>query len=290
MVEADAFCDRAIWRVFISHTGELRKFPRGNSYVDEVERAISAAGHVIVDMADFPASGQAPAQVCMDRIRTCDVYVGVLGTRYGSPARDRPQVSYTELEFDTATEAGLPRLMFLLDTSSAEVGIPASNLIDHEFGTRQEAFRKRVQESSLLTQSFTSPADLGRLVERSLRELADIRRASPATPATIVFGEIPHEVASFEQRPELQDQLINSPSSHGVIFCAYRRSRRRKEPARCRHSPETAGGRMASGRMGQRRNARPADRGTWSARDRGRDRSRRLRKLLGAAPAKLAGI
>ena len=82
----------------------------------EVERAISAAGHVIVDMADFPAADQTPAQLCVERVRGCEVYVGILGTRYGSPVRDSPEVSYTELEFDTATEAGLDRLVFLLDT------------------------------------------------------------------------------------------------------------------------------------------------------------------------------
>jgi tetratricopeptide (TPR) repeat protein len=58
--------------------------------VDAAERAISAAGHVIVDMADFPAADQAPAELCAARVRGCDVYVGVLGTRYGSPVRDRP--------------------------------------------------------------------------------------------------------------------------------------------------------------------------------------------------------
>ena len=97
---------------------------KGTSYVAEAERAISAAGHVIVDMADFPAADQPAAQVCAERVRGCDVYVGVLGTRYGSPVRDKPEVSYTELEFDTATAAGLPRLVFLLDTSAADVGIP----------------------------------------------------------------------------------------------------------------------------------------------------------------------
>ena len=146
------------WRVFISHTSELRDFPEGRSYVAAVERAISAAGHVIVDMADFAAAGLALARVCEARVRGCDVYVGLLGTRYGSPVRNMPKVSYTELEFRAATEEGLDRLVFLLDTGAADVGIPPSKLIDREFGARQDAFRRRVRDSGLTTQSFASPA------------------------------------------------------------------------------------------------------------------------------------
>ena len=48
--------------MFISHTAELRDFPKAKSYVAEVERAISAAGHVIVDMSDFPAADQLTAR------------------------------------------------------------------------------------------------------------------------------------------------------------------------------------------------------------------------------------
>jgi len=118
--------DGAAWRVFISHTSELREFPPGTSYVAAVERAISAAGHVIVDMADFPATDQPAAQVCAGRVRGGGGYVGVLGTRYGSLVRDRPEVSYTELEFDTATAAGLDRLVFLLDVEAADAGNPGA--------------------------------------------------------------------------------------------------------------------------------------------------------------------
>jgi hypothetical protein len=51
-------------------------------------------------------SGRPAAQLCADRVRGCDVYV--LGTRYGSPVPDKPEVSYTELEFKAAAAAGLP--------------------------------------------------------------------------------------------------------------------------------------------------------------------------------------
>ena len=150
----------ARWRVFVSHTSELRDLPAGRSYVAAVERAISACGHVIVDMADFPAADLPAAELCRERVRSCDVYVGVLGARYGSVVPDTPQVSYTELEFDTAIAAGLPRLIFMLDTDTALAGIPLSRPIGLELDERQEEFRRRVK-AGLVTQSFTDPATLG---------------------------------------------------------------------------------------------------------------------------------
>ena len=193
----------ARWRVFISHTSELRDFPEGRSYVAAVERAISAAGHVIVDMADFPAADQPAAKVCVERVLGCDVYVGLLGTRYGSPVRDRPEVSYTELEFNTATDAGKDRLVFMLDTNAANVGIPLSGLIDREFGDRQDAFRRRVQDSGLIKQSFADPATLGQLVERSLRELADTRRR---IDSGIARAQVPGE-----PQPVRGSKFVNPP-------------------------------------------------------------------------------
>ena len=185
------------------------------------ERAVSAEGHVIVDMADFPAADQAPARLCAERVRGCDVYVGVLGTRYGSPVRDMPEVSYTELEFDTATEAGLDRLVFVLDTGADNLGIPAARLIDREFGERQDAFRGRVRDSGLTIQSFANPDMLGRLVERSLRDLAETRRGAgggsrggPGLP--VVVGDVPQEPAGFQPRADLLAAL-DAPGPGGRV-------------------------------------------------------------------------
>jgi hypothetical protein len=227
VADSDNLGKGVTWRVFVSHTSELRDFPPGMSYVAAVERAVSAAGHVIVNMADFPASDQPPAELCIDRVRGCDVYIGVLGTRYGSPVRDRPEMSYTELEFLTASDAGLARLVFLLDTEAADVGIPLSRLIDHEFGARQEVFRRRVRDSALVTPSFASPAALGQLVERSLRELAETqqRRDGTATATDAALKQLvierERQRAEFEQRkkdatPALEGHVVRSGGNQGT--------------------------------------------------------------------------
>jgi hypothetical protein len=63
-------------------------------------------------------------------------------------------MSYTELEFKSATAAGLDRLAFLLDTDADNVGIPPAQLMDRQFGERQDAFRDRVRDGALTVQPF----------------------------------------------------------------------------------------------------------------------------------------
>ena len=205
--------------MFVSHTSELREFPRGGSYVDAVERAVTACGHVIVDMADFPAANLPAADLCRQRVESCDVYVGVLGTRYGSPVRARPEVSYTELEFEAATEAGLDRLMFMLDTGAEDVGIPPSGLIDLQFGARQEAFRRRVQDS-VTTQPFHDPGTLGQLVERSLRELAGRPQPREAASLPVRLAPRPAFLAGREGLlADLDARLAGGQGPQLVALC-----------------------------------------------------------------------
>lgn len=75
---------------------QAARLPAGTVVRGGGERAISAAGQVIVHMADFPAADQPPARVCAERVRGREVYVGVLGTRYGSPVRDKREVIFPQ--------------------------------------------------------------------------------------------------------------------------------------------------------------------------------------------------
>src|SRR5215467_5042348 len=128
-------------RVFLSHTSDLGKHTEPGTFVAAAVEAVLRARHAVTDMAYFAARDTSPAAVSTEMVAQSDVYVGIIGLRYGSPVRDRPDVSYTALEFETAGEHGQPRLIFLIREDSADLA-PADQPVEHR--ARQQAFRTRV--------------------------------------------------------------------------------------------------------------------------------------------------
>src|ERR1700728_2327840 len=109
-------------QVFVSHTSDMAQFPGARPFVQAALDAVGRAGMAPVDMRYFAARDGRPADYCRRRVRECEIFVAVVGFRYGSLAPGEA-VSYTELEFQAATVAGLPRLVFLLEEPALLPGI-----------------------------------------------------------------------------------------------------------------------------------------------------------------------
>src|SRR5947209_6708650 len=144
-------------RVFLSHTSDLGLPDEKGSFVAAAVATVLRARHAVTDMAYFAARDTSPAAVCEEMVAQSDVYVGIIGVRYGSPVRDRPHVSYTELEFEAAGERGQPRLIFLVRENSTHLP-PAGQPDEHR--ARQGAFRARLLAAGLTVVQVGSPAEL----------------------------------------------------------------------------------------------------------------------------------
>ena len=133
-----------------------------------------------VQMEDWGARAAAkPAEQCEDKLRSCELYVAIIGHRYGSlvPAGDLPDglpdlgpLSYTALEYELAAKIGLPRLVYLLAPDASEMSAGAEGPAGV---TGIERLRSRALADSVVRDGIRTPAELARWVREDLREWAD---------------------------------------------------------------------------------------------------------------------
>jgi tetratricopeptide (TPR) repeat protein len=193
-------------QVFVSHTSDMAEFPEGRSFVQAVLDAVGRTGMAPVDMRYFAARDGRPADYCRQRVRECEIYVAVIGFRYGSVVPGEA-TSYTELEFQEASAAGLPRLVFLLDGAA---GLPGG-LADPDRGAVED-FRQRFRDGGLVVRTFTSGAGLELEVFHALTDLA---ASTPLTAGTMPSGlavrySLPPDTAAFTGRAGELDLITSA--------------------------------------------------------------------------------
>ena len=136
----------------------------------EYRKAVIAAvrrldGWDTIDMESFGSRAKLPDELCREKVRECDVFVGVLGHCFGG-VHDSGQ-SFTEREYDEAVAQNKARLMFLAPTS---LQFEAKWLIEDGNLEKQKAFRKRVNKAATRDE-FHNSGDLAGRVATALQNL-----------------------------------------------------------------------------------------------------------------------
>ncbi|MFI5952668.1 NB-ARC domain-containing protein [Cryptosporangium sp. NPDC051539] len=190
--------------MFLSYTSELAVAGvEGRSFVQAATDAINRAGDAPVAMKYFASSGRPPAEECTRIVRSCDLYVGLLGNRYGSVVPGSDAQSYVGLEFSVAGDR--PRLMFLLDDAS-------------EIDEPQRAFRALARRERVVS-TFRTPDELE---VRIYQALVEADRDEPAGPAPY---QVPALTAPAVDRPVLVDgllaALVNDPPGTVAVTAVY---------------------------------------------------------------------
>lgn len=207
--------------IFVSSTYEDLK-----AYRDEVERSIIYMNQTIKGMEFFGSTPERPLDKCLQTVRECKLYIGIIGMRYGSVEEDSGK-SFTELEYDEAVKNRIPVLIYILDENHPI----ASRFVDKGEGAEKlEAFKSRLKKAHVVS-SFTTPADLGKKITQDLmnelkkdRAIEDSLRTLPSDTEggnyEILRGFLRRPYKYYGQEIILDMQLTpNQTSSVKVALC-----------------------------------------------------------------------
>ena len=136
----------------------------------------------------FPAADEDQWSLIKQVINDCDYYVVIIGGRYGSMGPEG--ISYTQMEYEYAISQNKPVIAFLHKDPNQ---LLVSKTEETEKGRKQlNEFRTLAQKK--MCKFWTSPAELGSVVSRSLVNLIKTR---PAT-GWVRADQIPDQAAAQE--------------------------------------------------------------------------------------------
>lgn len=160
----------------------MKVFISSVTYALKEERAalvpfLRLLDHHPLRFEDFTAQDRSSREACLAGVEVADVYVLLLGPRYGQPFPDTG-LSPTAEEFKRARQRGIPILVF-------------NKVLDEEDDTAQSEFKGEVGHyvSGRFWRSFTDPLSCNQAVGEALKgldlESGPVERSTPSEPVNV---------------------------------------------------------------------------------------------------------
>jgi hypothetical protein len=198
--------ERPLAKIYVSST-----YSDLHEYREQVYRALRQLGHDVVAMEDYVAADQRPLERCLADVASSDLYVAIVGYRYGYvPEHDNPDGrSITELEYRRAEVLGHPRLIFLLDPAAPW----APQFMDSftgegNHGTSIRAFREELARNRLVS-FFSTTHELAQKVSVAVTNLLVSGGTAPSQSVSEEAGGIRLVVAYAGADERLVHQLVD---------------------------------------------------------------------------------
>lgn len=117
-------------------------------------------------MEQFGARKSNPLATCISEVEQSDIYVGIIGMRYGSEEPNSGK-SYSQLEYEKAIEQNKEILIYLIDEESSAV---TPNLIQYDKIQKLNNFKAILKDKHTID-TFSNSQDLVSKLQRKFKEL-----------------------------------------------------------------------------------------------------------------------
>jgi hypothetical protein len=200
-------------QVFVSSTFQ--------DLIEERQAAVSAilkSGHIPAGMELFTSADKSQMQTIKKWIDESDVYMLVLGGRYGS-LEPTSGVSYTELEYDYAIEQEKPLFSVVINKASLEAKVKehGTDMMEKENPKQLKMFREKVLSN--ISSFFDDHKDIKLCVHESLSDFATNRELKGWVSADEVTNTQPllDEIGRLsKENEELNAKLENAEKKIGT--------------------------------------------------------------------------
>jgi DNA-binding MarR family transcriptional regulator len=161
--------------------------------------AVLTSGHIPAGMELFAAGDETQMKVIKRWIDESDVYMLILGGRYGSIEQET-QKSYIQLEYEYAVEKGKPLFAVVIDENCLERKVRkyGTSVIEKEYPVKLKQFRELV--CSKMVRFWSDPKDIKLAVMETIADFS--KRAA-------LVGWIPGSDGITEEVIEKIEKLTN---------------------------------------------------------------------------------
>lgn len=139
-------------------------------YRDAAQQVLTRLEQTVKGMEYFGSNPNEPLKVCLDAVKASDIYIAIIGMRYGSVEEETGK-SYTQLEYETAIKNKIPTLIYIIGNDCpvlpkyVDIGEKADKLV---------AFKDTLKKKHTVS-FFKSPEDFSsKLTQDIVEELGNL--------------------------------------------------------------------------------------------------------------------